>query len=61
MKYVEIELLLTFIGSVLGLIAVVNHLTGNLYPGLLYVSMFCLFGAKWIELAERIYIDEPAD
>ncbi len=54
MKLVEFEVMLTFIGSLLGLIAFTSYLTDVIYPSLLYASVFCLFAAKWIELVERI-------
>lgn len=59
MKTIELEVIFTFIGTVLGLISVVNHITGNLYPALLYVSLFCLFASKWLELADRLYFETP--
>ena len=56
MKLIELEFLFTFIGTCLGMIAAVTHLVGQEYPFLLYVSVFCLFSAKWIELVDRMEI-----
>jgi len=58
-KLIEFELFLTFIGFLLGLLSFTSYLSGNLYPLTLYVSVFCLFGAKFIELADRMHFEWP--
>ena len=59
MKIIELEFILTFIGTMLGLISFANYLTGDIYPLTLYVSVFCLFASKWIELVDRVEIKWP--
>jgi hypothetical protein len=58
MKLIEIEFLFTFIGSCLGIISAVLHFVGAEYPALLYVSVFCLFAAKWVELIDRVEVEK---
>jgi hypothetical protein len=58
MKLIEIEALLTAGALIFGLLAVVSALKGNLYPPLLYVSLFLLIAAKGLEIFDRIEVKE---